>query len=257
MRYFNVLKCSLRCCWGGCESSSLPKLPQPKSTDRVAAIDYDFLSIYVFGRVRGEEERCLGNIRGLTKVPSISRALIFSATALKGLCRVSGQLSQFFRNGMPLLTLDGPVLPGENRGNGKNRTLRSVRHGGTEGTTHLMKFGNSYVWLVIAQWPQSLRVVRCRPPPQTRTDASKLPRPALGKPRGRKPRGVSLSSAGATSYGDLNGAGTQVGVNCGDRSGLDDAQDAFNVREMAVSAMIGCLQSSDPDAEGKAVPHRP
>ena len=46
-------------------------------------------------------------------------------------------------------------LDGENRGNGKNRTLRSVRHGGTEGTTHLMKFGNSYVWLVIAQWPQS------------------------------------------------------------------------------------------------------
>jgi len=105
--------------------------------------------------------------------------------------------------------------------------------------------------------PLSLRVVRCRSPPQTRTDARKFLRPALGKPRRRKPRGVLLASAGATGYGDLNGAGTQAGVNCGDRSGLDDVQDAFNDREMAVLAMIGCLQSNDPDAEGKASPHRP
>ena len=31
-------------------------------------------------------------------------------------CRVSGQLSQFFRSGMPLLKLDGPVLPAHKMG---------------------------------------------------------------------------------------------------------------------------------------------
>ena len=59
----------------------------------------------------------------------------------------------------------------------------------------------------------SLRVVRCRPPSQARADARKRLRPALGKPRRRKPRDLSLASAGAAGYGDLNGADTQVGVN--------------------------------------------